>query len=92
MGGTSVKKELEKSQSTLEAATIDLQAKIEENGTRTKSHDDLRTQMDDGISGCQPLLSISFPLLQQRSFTSSCTRSMHYTPDMSRSSKERSRH
>ncbi|KAG0221501.1 hypothetical protein BGX31_009792 [Mortierella sp. GBA43] len=31
MGGTSVKKELEKSQSTLEAATIDLQAKIEEN-------------------------------------------------------------
>lgn len=33
MGGASVKKELEKSQSTLEAATIDLQAKIEENGT-----------------------------------------------------------
>ncbi|KAI7818627.1 hypothetical protein BC939DRAFT_462309 [Gamsiella multidivaricata] len=31
MGGASVKKELEKSQSTLEAATIDLQAKIEEN-------------------------------------------------------------
>lgn len=32
MGGGSVKKELEKSQTTLEAATIDLQAKIEENG------------------------------------------------------------
>jgi hypothetical protein len=32
MGGGSVKKELEKSQLTLEAATIDLQAKIEENG------------------------------------------------------------
>lgn len=31
MGGGSVKKELEKSQTTLEAATIDLQAKIEEN-------------------------------------------------------------
>jgi len=32
MGGGSVKRDLEKSQSELEAATIDLQAKIEENG------------------------------------------------------------
>lgn len=32
MGGGSVKKELEQSQLTLEALTIDLQAKIEENG------------------------------------------------------------
>ncbi|KAK3818966.1 MAG: hypothetical protein J3Q66DRAFT_180570 [Benniella sp.] len=31
LGGASVKKELEKSQTVLEAATIDLQAKIEEN-------------------------------------------------------------
>lgn len=38
MGGGSVKKELEKSQTTLEAATIDLQAKIEENGNHFVAH------------------------------------------------------
>lgn len=50
MGGASVKKELEKSQSTLEAATIDLQAKIEENGTTEESE----SNGAFGLISCDP--------------------------------------